>query len=314
MIPACVTTLLWSFCVVAARRSIAQLGENAANFWRLLMAVSVLGIVSHSVGLGITPLAFGYFFLSGIIGFGFGDIGGFYAIPRIGSRLTILMAQCLAAPIAGLAEWMWLGTKLSPSQIFAVGTILVGVVVALAPGRDDIPHEHRRRFLAGIAFGLLAGAGQGIGAVMSRQAYAVGAESGEILMAGRGIWDSILVGAAAGYQRLLGGFLIVSLFWLASRYYRPWRSHPDPEKAATSIGEKGLWVSLNALSGPIVGIVFFQWALATTPSAIVQPIIALTPVVIIPFTYWLEGERPSMRSVLGGLIGVGGVIWLAALS
>jgi drug/metabolite transporter (DMT)-like permease len=314
MIPACVATVLWSFCVVAARRSIAQLGENAANFWRLLLAVSVLGFVAHTLGLGITPMAFGFFFLSGIIGFGFGDIGAFYAIPRIGSRLTILMAQCLAAPIAGLTEWLWLGTVLSLMQVLAIGAILAGVVIALAPRRDEIPHERRPRFLAGIAFGLLAGAGQGIGAVMSRQAYAVGEASGEIVMAGRGVWESILVGATAGYQRLLGGFLIVALFWLASRYYRPWRSYPEADKANVSLSQKSLWVSLNALSGPIVGIIFFQWALATTPSAIVQPIVALTPVVIIPFTYWLEGERPSFRSVLGGLVGVAGVIWLASLS
>lgn len=314
MIPACFATLLWSFCIIASRRSIRHFGENAANFWRLLLAVTVLGTFTHTFGYGITPVAFSFFFLSGIIGFGFGDIGGFYALPRIGSRLTILMAQCVAAPIAGVVEWLWLGTVLSWGQIGAISLILGGVVIALAPGQGEFPGGDRKRFLAGIAFGLLAGVGQGIGAVMSRQAYAVADASGEIVMAGKGVWESVLVGASAGYQRLLGGFLIVALFWAISRYYRPWRSYPEPEAGQVGLGQKSLWVGLNAFSGPIVGIVFFQWALATTPSAIVQPIVALTPVVIIPLAYWFEGERPTVRSLVGAFTGVGGVILLALLS
>jgi len=55
----------------------------------------------------------------------------------------------------------------------------------------------------------------------------------------------------------------------------------------------------------------YQWALATTASGIVLPIVACTPLVIIPFSYWLEGERPTPRSLLGALIAVGGVILLS---
>ena len=37
----------------------------------------------------------------------------------------------------------------------------------------------------------------------------------------------------------------------------------------------------------------------------------ITPVVIIPFAFVLEGERPTARSLVGGAIAVGGVIALA---
>ncbi|MCD8483379.1 MAG: DMT family transporter [Verrucomicrobia bacterium] len=55
----------------------------------------------------------------------------------------------------------------------------------------------------------------------------------------------------------------------------------------------------------------FQWALATTPSALVQPIVAMTPLVVIPFAYWFEGDKPSPRQLGGALISVLGVIALA---
>ncbi len=54
-----------------------------------------------------------------------------------------------------------------------------------------------------------------------------------------------------------------------------------------------------------------QWALETTPAGIVFAILAITPIVIIPFARVLEDERPTIRSLVGGGLAVGGVIALA---
>jgi drug/metabolite transporter (DMT)-like permease len=43
----------------------------------------------------------------------------------------------------------------------------------------------------------------------------------------------------------------------------------------------------------------------------VLPIVATTPLVIIPLSYLLEGERPSRRSLAGGAIAVAGAVALA---
>jgi len=42
----------------------------------------------------------------------------------------------------------------------------------------------------------------------------------------------------------------------------------------------------------------------------VLPIVATTPLVIIPFSYLLEGERPSVRSLAGGAVAVAGAVAL----
>ena len=308
MIPALLTTFLWSYCVIAARRSIDQLGENLANLSRILLAVVSLGLMAHLFGLGIAGGGFFYFFLSGVVGFGFGDIGVFYALPRIGSRLTLLLAQCLAAPIAGFAEWSWMGTTLSIWQIVAIGVILVGIVVALAPKK--IPSQGKSSFMVGIAFGVLAAVGQGLGAVLSRKAYASANVSGTWTES-QGIFDSILMGATSGYQRLLGGTLIIAIFYLLSLLIRSWRTHPRHPYGNDSVSNKTKFVILTAASGPIFGIICFQWALATTPSAIVQPIIAMTPLVVMPLSWYLEGDKPSARAILGAVVSVAGVILLA---
>lgn len=309
MLPAIITTLLWSYCLLPARQSIAQIGENAANFWRLLLAVVVTGAIAQWGGLRFGNEVFGWFFVSGIVGFGFGDLGTFFALPRIGSRLTLLMAQCGAAPLAGLAEWLWLGTRIHIFQILAITVILFGTTLALFPEQEK-EHAAQRKYTSGILFGLLAALGQSMGAVFSRKAFSV-LDAGTSLMQSERVGDYILLGTTAGYERLLGGILIVGSFWLISRYHAPWQTPPQEDRRNDSFIQKTKNVFLHAATGPILGIICFQWALATTPSAIVQPIVAMTPLVVMPMTYYLEGDRPTPRAISGTVTAVAGVILLA---
>ena len=308
MIPAIITTFLWSYCVIAARRSVDQLGENLANVTRIIVAVVSLGLMAHFLGKGLGGGGFLYFFLSGVVGFGFGDIGVFHALPRLGSRLTLLMSQCVAAPVAGLTEWVWMGTTIGWVQILAVGIILCGIILALAP--KNIPAADLRMFFSGIAFGLLAAFGQGFGAVLSRKAYAEARIAGSWTEL-QSVPESLWMGATTGYQRLIGGVLVILAFFLMSYFVKAWRTFPRGSHGSDPVSSKVRFILLNAAAGPVFGIICFQWALATTPSAIVQSIIAMTPLAVIPLAWFLEGDRPSRRAFLGSLISVAGVIILA---
>jgi len=44
---------------------------------------------------------------------------------------------------------------------------------------------------------------------------------------------------------------------------------------------------------------------------VVLPIVATTPIVVIPFAFLLEGDRPGPRSLWGGIIAVAGAVALA---
>jgi drug/metabolite transporter (DMT)-like permease len=71
------------------------------------------------------------------------------------------------------------------------------------------------------------------------------------------------------------------------------------------------WVLANALAGQTLGMTCVQWAYETTPAAIVAAIIALTPLILLPMTLFLDGEKIGARSIIGVAIAVGGVIGLA---
>lgn len=299
MFPAFIAACLFSASVIAASRSAQLLGSHAANFWRVVVAVVCLGLWSHAFGSGFGGGAFLLFFLSGCVGFGFGDMALFQALPRLGPRLSSLMINCLAAPFAAAIEWWWLGTRLSLAQSVCGAVILGGVALALLPERHQpVPKGLRG---AGIWFGILAGFGQGYGAVLSRKAYAVAASVGEQVD-----------GGTAAYQRILGGLVVVLipvLWGLARKALKPVDADQD-RRPTGARAAAARWVILNGLTGPTIGVACYQWALKTTPTGIVLPITAMTPLLVIPFTYWFEGDRPGWRSLAGGFLAVLGVIGL----
>ncbi len=288
------TTILFSLSVVFAARTARMLGGPAANLARISLATVLLAGWAHTFGAGLRGESLPWFFLSGVIGFGLGDMALFGALPRIGPRLSILLTQCLAAPIAAMAEWAWLGTTLRPVDLGCAAVILAGVAVALAPDRGL--EVDRRTFWIGALFGVGSALGQALGAVVSRKANDVAA-----------LANLPIDGGTAAYQRAIGGVLLTALaFWLMRK----------SRAAADAARPPGRWraawpfVVANALAGPAIGVGCYQWALRTTPSGIVLPIIATSPLITIVLSFFLDGLRPTRRAVLGGLVAVGGAVAL----
>jgi drug/metabolite transporter (DMT)-like permease len=204
--------------------------------------------------------------------------------------------QCLAAPFAALAEWAWLGHAPTIAQAAWGALILAGVGVALMPGKSEEQPTHHLG--AGIFFGTLAALGQAGGAVLSRKAYAVAADAGQHFhTAGDGV--------NAAYQRMLGGIFLTVLFFAYLKL-----AHKPDESRKADWPRAWPWLIANALAGPSFGVACYQWALMTTPTNIVLPIVATTPLLVIPLAHFLEGDRVTRRAGIGGIIAVAGVIGL----
>ncbi len=289
--------------MACGHRSAKLIGGTEANFWRLSLAGLALGVWAYAFGVGLGGAAFPLFFLSGVVGIGIGDVALFQTLPRLGSRLTSLLTGCLSAPFAALVEWVWLGTTLSLQQVLWGLLTVGGVGLALMPGEHI--HRTRRDLLVGTLFALLASWCNAAGGVLSRRAYEVSHSAGEHLDGGN-----------AAFQRVLGGLLLggICLLVVKRRAFKLQAHAPHELEAAASIKKwRGVWpwVLANGLAGQALGVSCMQWALESTPAGIVFAILAITPIVIIPFALVLEGERPTVRSLVGGAIAVGGVIALA---
>jgi drug/metabolite transporter (DMT)-like permease len=296
------TSILFSFSAICGHRSAKMIGGTEANFWRAACATLILGLWTFWFGSGLNGVSFPWFLLSGVIGIGIGDVAFFQTLPRLGPRLTVLLVHCLTAPIGALIEWLWMGTTIAPRQILCALVILAGVSIAMTPG------EHlklsRRRLATGISFGVVASLAGAWAAVLSRRAYQIAHASNEHVNA-----------MDAGYQRVIGGALLAGLALLFVKR-NEWRiqAKASHEMVVQVSAKKWravwLWIVLNGLAGQTLGVSAMQWALETTPTGLVLAIVAMTPIVVIPMSYFMEGERPTRHSLAGAALAVAGVIGL----
>jgi len=300
MLGAFLATILFSISAISGNRASRLLGGTEANFWRLLVATLLLGIFAHLFGVGFAGASFKTFFISGCIGFGIGDLALFQALPRIGSRLSVMLVLCLSSPLAAGLEWIWMRTALTVPQIISALVVLGGVALALAP--SEHLHVDRPILLTGTTFGLIAAICQALGAVLSRQAFAIANEHGQDID-----------GISAAYQRILGGVLVTGAFLLLIKGRAVVGSAVLPATRPGSLRDALPLVILNGVAGPALGVSCYQWALKYAPTGIVLPIVAMTPVVIIPLSFWFERERPTRRSLMGGIIAVLGAVALAII-
>jgi drug/metabolite transporter (DMT)-like permease len=301
MFAAFLTTLLFATSAVCGYRTARQVGGIEANFWRITLATIFLTVWAFTFGHGFagTP---GWFMLSGLFGIGLGDSAYFQALPRLGSRRTVLLTQCLTAPFAALIEFLWLGTKLNLAEIFCVTVILAGVVIALKP--DDHLKISARDWKIGLVASVFGALGAAIGAVVIRKGYAAIHDAGMHIDAG-----------TTGYQRVLGGILVPTFAllifkWRSAHAHGPAFSGDTVQISRAKWTLIWPWVLVNALAGQTLGVTCMQWALQTTQAGIVTAIIATTPIVLLPLTRIFEGEKIGLRALLGALIAVGGVIAL----
>jgi drug/metabolite transporter (DMT)-like permease len=293
MLASFLTTIFFSLSVIFAARSAKILGGPTANLGRIILATMLLGLWAHGFGAGLAGPSLGWFFLSGVIGFGLGDMALFGALTRIGPRLSILLTQCLAAPIAAAVEWAWLGTAMHLWDLGCAAVILAGVALALAP--DHGWEGERRVFWAGVLFGGGSALGQALGAVISRKAYNLAGDAG-----------FEIDGGTAAYQRIIGGVLMTALAFFLFR-----RMQSTPGTSAAARWRAWPLVVANAFAGPAIGVACYQWALKTTPSGIVLPIVATSPLMTIALSFFIDGARPRRRAITGGMIAVAGAVMLA---
>lgn len=302
MIGAFLTTIFFSISVICGHRSAKLIGGSEANFWRLAFATCFLSVWAFSLGQGLAGASLPIFLTSGIVGIGVGDVALFQALPRLGPQLTLLLTRCLAPPFAAAIEWLWIGTKLRPTQILYGAVILVGIGISLAPTKHL--KLTRKVVIVGVLFSILAAFGDAFGAVLSRKAYAVLTEHGEHVD-----------GGTAAFQRIMGGLLIAGISLLVAKWHSV-KLHITRSEEATTLPSREKWrkvlpwILANSLAGQTLGVSCYQWAFQTTQAGVVLAIVSTTPLVAMPLTRVIEGERVGMHSIVGGIISVAGLIGL----
>lgn len=280
MIFAVLTLLLWTGASYSSSRAARLAGSLRANRWRLLIAAVPLLLLGPVWSSEPWLAGLGWFIASGVLHLGIGDMGLFAAYRRLGPRLSLLVCLCLTPPLAGLIEWWWLGSRPQLVEALLALVVVAAVAVALAP-RERLriaPGD----WWPGIAAALLAAGGQALGAVVTRKGFALSPDAGAMETA---FWR-VFAGAMV--------LMVVAILWRR----RDGHVSVDQRRPLT------FWLILSVSLGPLVGIPCYQMALSQSPAALVQAVLAALPIMMIPVAWYLDGDRPSLRSLLGGMVAV----------
>ena len=134
----------------------------------------------------------------------------------------------------------------------------------------------------GILLGLGGALGQAVGLVLSKFA-----------MNGYNAFASSQIRILAGITGFLAVFLFTGKWGNISRAF-------SDKKALSQL-------SLGAFFGPFLGVSFSLLSVQLTSTGIAATIMALVPVLIIPPSVILFGEKVTLKEVAGALLAVGGV-------
>lgn len=293
------TALCWTVSAVSFQAASTRIGSMVVNWLRLVLALAfltLLGLVLHGRLLpDASRSAWAWLALSGLVGFVVGDLALFRAFVVIGARLSMLV-MCLAPPLTAVFGRMFLGEQLSPSQVAGMALTVGGVAWTVlerrpsAPPADPNGPSGARRRLSARAWGVgLAGVG------------AVGQAGGLILSkVGMAELDDPF---AATQIRVLAGIAGFSVLFFVARWW--------PRVAAARHAPRALGITtIGSFFGPFLGVSLSLLAVHRTQAGVAAALMSVVPVLMIPVAFIVFRERVTVRSVMGTLLAVAGVIVL----
>lgn len=286
------TASCWACSALAFDVAARRMGALALNLIRLVMALGFLTLLAWTLrGLplpvDVTPHAWGWLAVSGLLGFTFGDFCLFQAFVKMGPRLSMLM-MALAPPLAAVIGWLVLGETLDGRDLLGMVLTVSGIGWAVLERRETSSGSaalQRRASLSGVALGFGAALGQAGGLVLSK--------------VGMGSHHAV----AATQVRVIAGIAGYALVFLALRGRLQVGEALRDRRALA-------FAALGAFFGPCVGVTLSLVAVRHTTAGVAASLMALTPVILIPLVILLKRERVGLGGVLGALVAVAGVALL----
>lgn len=283
------TALSFAFTSTFFTLSGREVGSPLINRSRLLVGI-LLTLLLHWILMGNPFPAdaegerWFWLGLSGFIGLALGDAVLFQAFIIIGPRLSMLLMS-FAPVLSVFIAWIALDEALSAIELLGIAMIVGGIVFVVMERGDARLNLTRRQYIIGILFGLGGAVGQAVGSVLTK----VGLEDDFPALSGNVIRLSVAMLAIWGFTLLRGE--VVSSFQ---------RLRANPRATRFMIG--------GAVTGPFIGVWLSLIAVQETDVGIASALMGLTPIFLLPITYFVFKETISKQAIIGTVIAVVGTI------
>jgi len=280
------TAILWAANAIFFAEGAKRIDALSVSILRLILASVILTVLHLALGGRFNfPLdAVLWLGASGIVALAVGDWFLFSALGKIGPRIVMLVMS--ASPVfAALIAWIFLKEGLG---LMAIGGIAltVGGICLVVLNKKGNEHLERKNLVTGVIFSVLAAIGQGSGLVIAKHGMSLGV--GEI--------DATMI-------RVLSATAVVALFTLITGRGKRVAASARNAKAM-------LFVTLGTTIGLIMGTLLAFVSINNTEVGVGATLISLSPLILLPASRIIYGERITLIAVIGTVVTLAGVALL----
>jgi len=284
------TSVCWSFTSIFFTLSGRQVGSAIVNRTRLFFALIMVMAMHWFTQGALLPMGaegwrWGWFAISGLIGFVIGDALLFQAFVMIGPRLSMLL-MALNPVMGAVLAWVFLSEHLSWTEISGIALTVSGVAIVVtdhSSSSAERPDPSRRYYLIGVIFGLGGALGQAVGFIASKQ------------------------GLVDDYPALSGNLMRLVFATSAIWAFTAMRRRVPATFVALRAKPRALGYILGgAVAGPFVGVTLSLIAVQNAPVGVASTLTSLTPIVLLPVAHFVFKERVTLRAIAGTVLAMVG--------
>lgn len=281
----------WALTSIFFATAGKEVTSPVVNRMRLLFATLLLSathyfLTGHLYPFQATPERFLWLGLSGLIGLVLGDAFLFQAFVQIGARISILIMASVPV-FSAIIAWIFLGETLSLTNIIGIFITVAGIALVVYEhqngGEENRPKD-KSVYFQGVVFAFLGAVGQAVGLVLQK-------------MGGAGDFPAI----SSVLIRVSLGALIM---WIMAMLQKKAKF----TLKTTFTNKTGLrFILLGTIVGPFAGIWLSMIAVQAAYVGIASTLMALTPIVMLPMSFFFFKEKISKLALLGTFISLVGV-------
>jgi drug/metabolite transporter (DMT)-like permease len=286
------TSVCWTGSSIAFTLAGRRVGSVVVNHVRLWMALVVIcGL--HWAVFG-NPFPYGsagssrlmWLGLSGLIGYTIGDSLLFEAFVRVGPRLSMLM-MTLSPIFAALLAWVFLGESLTPMKVAGIAVTLSGIaMVIIETGGADSRSKSGKNVV-----GILLGAGSGF------------CQAAALLLS--------KIGMHGGYSAFSANLIRLTAASITVSLIAAMRKELLGDVRRMTADRPALGHTFAAtLLGPVIGVLLMLYSITHTYVGVASTLMSLSPVLLLPISHAMFGEKIRWPAVLGTFISMAGVVLL----
>lgn len=297
-------TLSFSLGMFPFSKATRSMGASTVNHLRLIIAVFLLTLLSllflpiSFTQLFSTPLPQHWFWfgISGVMGLTLGDYFGFTAYAVLGPRMASLFST-LSPTAALFAGYFLIGERINFIGIIGILITIIGVIW-LTLGKSvqtAMKQNEYGNVKKGILFGTLGALCQGFGVVLANKGFQTKIDHNDLPF------------FQATWIRMFCATIVIFIISFASGKLKTIQNNIINNKDGSI-----KYTIIGTIFGPVMGVslTMLTVSLLHNKPSVAQTILSLVPVFVLPLSYFIYKEKITLKSILGAVIAITGVIIL----